>query len=222
MWLGLHRSTFVALLITAGVLLCANWPTVTYSAEYFPNARWEGSMYYCYYGWPHSVRIVTYVELDKLTGKRRSGFPINDMSLEATIELTKDALFFLAMMTIVWLGFERHESHFSGMKGPLARIPIAGALPFRLHLSTALFMMFVASGLLWANLNGSFFWADYSWQQLLGFPIVAARKNNYGDDEFRIDYWCAALDFLIATSAILATWVLCECWIARRLKLRSA
>src|SRR5436190_7171665 len=102
--------------------------------------------------------------------------------------------------------------------------PMSEPLPrkrFQIHLSTAIVLMLVAGGILWANLRArdalyiSGVWHIYGW------PLDAAATADL-DPAFRnmgvgsgFSYARVALDFCIALVILLAIWLLSE-WLIHR------
>jgi hypothetical protein len=119
---------------------------------------------------------------------------------------------------------------------------------FQIHLSTAVVMMFVADGLIWANVRTN------NWQHLAQIELEAQDERRrtveylsgsptfhqmmYGPDHgwprtayrsphshsIRQDGWdfmSAAIDLIVAITILLATWFLCE-WQIRRAARKGA
>jgi hypothetical protein len=109
---------------------------------------------------------------------------------------------------------------------------------FQIHLSTAIVMMFVAGGIIWANVRdsltlsehehwkryrdsqmefgGKFYWtrnSEHGWP----FTVVIVSESNYKPDPRyeRPYYLMAAVDLAVALAILFAVWFLCE-WLARR------
>jgi hypothetical protein len=92
---------------------------------------------------------------------------------------------------------------------------------FPIHLSTAIVMLVVLSGLLWANLRGrenlyiTGIWHIYGWpldavatvELDRGFPDVGERGS--------YSYKRVAVNIAVAFAIFVAVWVLCE-WLIRR------
>jgi len=112
---------------------------------------------------------------------------------------------------------------------------------FQIHLSTAVVMMFVAGGIIWANFtNTPRFSTDgsrddskhfnigewqYSINQRFGWPMTAVERGyiseamyknrNFSDDAYEVLRLMAALDALVALILLALVWFLCE-WLIRR------
>jgi hypothetical protein len=94
---------------------------------------------------------------------------------------------------------------------------------FQIHLSTAILMMFVAGGLMWANVveDISYYWV----QPYVGDPIrLELRKQGwpirfteyYLYDSQKPNYWKCAADFATALVILAAIAFVCEYFIRRR------
>lgn len=100
---------------------------------------------------------------------------------------------------------------------------------FQLHLSTAIVLMFVAGGLIWANTqtriikfifrNGTFEFLAYGW------PCIAAGKYSnkdtgilrgikFGDEDGKLSHLNLFIDIGAALLILLTTWLVCE-WLIR-------
>src|SRR5437868_14403168 len=92
---------------------------------------------------------------------------------------------------------------------------------FQVHLSTAIVMMFVAGGSMWANtLNWGVGIEHY------GAPFLAVLKFHLGGlapkgkDYCEIDYGALAMDLIVAILFLYSAWFLCE-WLIRRRAVRN-
>ena len=98
---------------------------------------------------------------------------------------------------------------------------------FQIHLSTAIVLMFVAGGLIWANTEWQFEFDQHSGidgpQPGLGWPCIAfipAQDVRYGGMFYRpaheafVFHSMIALDVTVALFILLAVWFICE-WLIR-------
>ena len=101
---------------------------------------------------------------------------------------------------------------------------------FQIHLSTAVVMMFVAGGIIWANVTGemaygtgnySFCWTSYDY----GFPFCAvseqivqngpAKLEPFTNVSYTPHFTMAFIDLVISLLFAMSVWFVCE-WLIRR------
>jgi hypothetical protein len=86
---------------------------------------------------------------------------------------------------------------------------------FQIHLSTAIVMMFVAGGLIWANVSGtrhpSYNYIEHGWPFRSQMHFVGL--GSYEGEE--MPYLCASIDGMVAITFLLITHAICE-WLIRR------
>jgi|SRR5579862_5517134 len=107
---------------------------------------------------------------------------------------------------------------------------------FQIHLSTAIVMMFVAGGLIWANFDRRVYHEKYGmtvndWGLAFereqnttvieyGYPCTAVwliiNDDGHSPHDWSIlSKWRASIDAIIALMILLAVWFICE-WLIRR------
>ena len=89
---------------------------------------------------------------------------------------------------------------------------------FQIHLSTAIVMMFVAGGLIWANVGGPHTVANgalFTW----GWPLVTYEEYT---PDFGDRLTSAALNLLPCLAFLFAVYFLCEYLIRRRAAQKGA
>jgi|SRR5579862_2975580 len=99
---------------------------------------------------------------------------------------------------------------------------------FQIHLSTAIVLMFVAGGLIWANVNGRriliggpFIGTEqnYGWPCLITEPFtryITERRDGTWDESLPdISYSGVAVDLAVSVAILFAVWFTCE-WLIRR------
>jgi|SRR5579862_107822 len=110
----------------------------------------------------------------------------------------------------------------------MATVPRRGR--FQIHLSTAIVMMFVAGGLIWANVTKQpsrvTRWSelektDPMYLDAYGWPCVVKAIVIFETSDGELDWypmplgWSIAIDVAVALLILFAVWSVCE-WLIRR------